>query len=431
MRFIMAPFVVFAILATSLVAQESVETFNSIRLEDPSTPGSYFTLAPASGMTPYRLVMPSSLRNRDSMYTFAVNGRTGSMVWYKVYDVDGSLNQVSFFSGGQAVRGHNNFTYDQNRQQLVLTSTVESPMFIMRNQGGIKTGDTVLLIQNNVTSSDAGAVATGLNIESHGTLSGAGSRNIGLLVSARNASSNVAAAFVNGAVGIGTATPNTQFDMTGDFATREINYTGNLVDGQANVEFTPGNRTSFVRIASSLAGPVTISGIAGGFDGKQITLYNATSRNVTVAAEGLTSLAQNRVRTPTDVDLVITPGAAYQLIYSGTEQRWRATFASPSDLTMMGRAEVTVGANNTFLPSNASYLRVKSTGGSQRYDVYLDNGTVPGQILVVENVGPKDIVFRGTNIIMDNAFNTMAPGDCCIFVWNGTKWVMISRASNA
>jgi hypothetical protein len=54
MRFIMAPFVVFALLATSLVAQESVETFNSIRLEDPSTPGNYFTLAPSAGMTPYR-----------------------------------------------------------------------------------------------------------------------------------------------------------------------------------------------------------------------------------------------------------------------------------------------------------------------------------------------------------------------------------------
>jgi hypothetical protein len=197
------------------------------------------------------------------------------------------------------------------------------------------------------------------------------------------------------------------------------------------VAFTPGNKTSFIRIASTLATPVTITGIAGGKDGKQLTLYNATSRNITIAAEGLSSLAQNRVRTPTDVNLVITPGAAYQLNYSGAEQRWRATFASPSDLTMMGQQEVTINANNTFLPSNASYLRVKTTGSANKYDVYLDNGVIPGQILVVENVGPKDIVFNGTNIIMDNAFNTMAPGDCCIFVWNGSKWVMISRASNA
>ena len=87
---------------------------------------------------------------------------------------------------------------------------------------------------------------------------------------------------------------------------------------QNNVNF--GN-TSLVRLTGVSA--QTITGIAGGVDGKQLTIINAGSTPATISNESASSTVTNRVITGTGSDLTLGADATISLVYDSGASRWR------------------------------------------------------------------------------------------------------------
>jgi len=78
---------------------------------------------------------------------------------------------------------------------------------------------------------------------------------------------------------------------------------------------------SFVRVAGPTAA-FAITGIAGGFDGKRLVIYNPTGNNMTLRNESASSTAANRITTLTGADSATNGAGAMHLIYSATDSRW-------------------------------------------------------------------------------------------------------------
>lgn len=78
--------------------------------------------------------------------------------------------------------------------------------------------------------------------------------------------------------------------------------------------------SSFVKISGPTAG-FSISGIAGGYDGKIITIYNSSVHNMTILNDA-TSLPANRILTLTGIDLYTTAAGTITLQYDAEISRW-------------------------------------------------------------------------------------------------------------
>lgn len=81
---------------------------------------------------------------------------------------------------------------------------------------------------------------------------------------------------------------------------------------------------SFIRINTPTAN-FSITGMAGGLDGRMLVLFNSTTYNMTIANESGSSLAVNRILTGTGADIVTVAQGAVTLIYSVNDFRWIVT----------------------------------------------------------------------------------------------------------
>jgi hypothetical protein len=123
----------------------------------------------------------------------------------------------------------------------------------------------------------------------------------------------------NGKLGVSTVSPNTLLDINGDFAMRQTGYTAS---SGSNNDISVG-ATSFIRVTGPGAA-FTITGIAGGVDGKVLVIYNATTQNMSITNNDGLSSAANRVYTLAGT--VSTTGTGcISLIYSATDSRWIVT----------------------------------------------------------------------------------------------------------
>jgi hypothetical protein len=434
------------------VAQDtSVETFNAIRLENSSNPGSHVTLQAPTGLSGggYSLTFPATgPGNTSQRWAFSLNGSNNALSWYPT--PLGNAGQVAYFSALETVVSSSNLTWTQADRNLGITSDAAGSMLTLTKNANISSNDQLINVSATYDS-DQGRTVSLININADGTAMGNGStinglyidinhgpsatanpsKAMGLYIDVSGADTNRAAVFKGGHVGVNTDYPNVYLDVAGDIAYREYNFTGNLGTTNNNVDFDgQNNRSSFIRIGTATSADITISGIKGGKDGKVLILYNATGNAIKIKHEGTTSDAANRFRSGVSGDLQLLPGNSYQLIYSGYEQRWIIAFAGPGELENLGNKTVTIPGNNATLPSSiASYIQVKTPTGQTNYDLYLDNGVSPGQLLVVNNLGPKKIDFVGTNIQLQTSHAALDVGGSIIFVWNGVKWIQIAEAS--
>jgi len=119
-------------------------------------------------------------------------------------------------------------------------------------------------------------------------------------------------------VGIDVSTPNTKLDVNGDFALRIGEF---IASNNNNHNINIGNK-SFIRISGPNSSTYTITGIAGGVDGKYIILYNSTSRDMIIANQSTGSAASNRIICSDGVSPTIKPNGTATLIYSAVDSRW-------------------------------------------------------------------------------------------------------------
>jgi hypothetical protein len=116
-----------------------------------------------------------------------------------------------------------------------------------------------------------------------------------------------------------------------------------------NVVFGAG---SLIRLTGASA--QTITGIAGGTDGRILTLVNTTGFIATIANNSLSSAVQNRIITGTAADINLAPGASISLVYDSGSNLWRVQGSAASgtaggDVFLAGTQTFT--GNNTFTGS--------------------------------------------------------------------------------
>jgi len=186
------------------------------------------------------------------------------------------------------------------------------------------TGTALGLVADQLTSGKVFSVSsagTTTGTLADFTLSGNGTTTaVALSAAITNASSSATALKVSN-IGSGLAA-----DVTGAVAFRK------------GTDFTTGGSTndaafsnaSLIRLASTSSAQ-TITGIAGGTDGKLLTLMNAgTVGTATIANQNVGSLAANRIITGTGGDLLLAQDASMLLMYDGSVSRWRVIGGSGS-----------------------------------------------------------------------------------------------------
>lgn len=395
---------------------QSTETFNTIRLEDPSSIGSFVSLNPPSGISPYALTLPASLSTGS--WSILFNGSTGNGSWGPWINALGSTTQLTRYKGTDSLRGSSGLTFDETATQLVFS-----------NASLLTATDTAFRFVNTATATGASIAKVGIHVAATGSLSGSGSTNVGLIVDAQGASKNYAAIFRQGSVGIGTSAPNTMLDVAEDVAFRELNYTTALSATNNDLSFSTGNKSAFVRIATQSA-DFTITGLAGGYDGKIMTIYNASGRVMTVKHESTSSSASNRINNCTASSLIFSDKGTMTLIYSATDSRWIVVATMglrgmyPEDTTK------TITSTDKTLPSsNNNYIQV--TNNSGEITPIFQDGSYIGQILVVQNNGPQNLkILNASNVKCDGGEASLGTRDIATFIWDGTKWCQIGFDSD-
>ncbi|MDP4199652.1 MAG: hypothetical protein Q8922_03515 [Bacteroidota bacterium] len=230
---------------------------------------------------------------------------------------------------------------------------------------GAMTADyTGNLLTNTATSSTPSITKYGTDILSTGTWNGTSATNVGLHVNATGGTTNYSGIFEGGNVGINTTAPATYLDINGDLATR---YSSVSASNGANNNLTIGT-SSFVRLTGPTAS-FSVTGIAGGVDGKMLVLFNATTQQITISNESASSLAANRIWTLNSTgDIVISGKGAVKLIYSAADSRWIVisssttvststtgviTVKKPADQSISNSTTLT-NDNNLVIPINAN-----------------------------------------------------------------------------
>jgi hypothetical protein len=395
---------------------QSTQTFNTLRFEDPSSIGSFISLNPPSGISPYALTLPASLSSGTWVMRF--NGSTGVGAWSPWYNTMGSDKQVAWFKGTDSLKGSSKLMFDDLGAQVVLT-----------NSSPITAADTALKLVNTATSTTNSISKNALVISSTGTLSGSSSISTGMIIDAQGAASNFAALFPNGRVGIGTASPNTMLDVNEDVAFRELNYTTALSASNDNVAFNTGNKSAFIRIGSQSAN-FKISGLTGGYDGKIMMIYNASGKTMTIKHEGTGSTAANRIMNSTTDSLVFGDKGVVTLVYSATDSRWIVTATMglrgqyPEETT-----KTVTNADKTLPSADNNYIQV--TNNSGEITPVFQDGSYIGQILVIQNKGPQNLkILNAGNVKCDGGEASLGTRDIATFIWDGTKWVQIGFDSD-
>jgi hypothetical protein len=230
------------------------------------------------------------------------------------------------------------------------------------------------LLTNTATSSTASITKYGTEVLSTGTWNGTSATNIGLHVNATGGTTTYSGVLEGGNVGVNTTTPATFVDVAGDISTRSSTFTA--ANGTNN-DIAIGT-SSFVRLVGPSAA-YTIAGIAGGVDGKTLTLFNSTTQTITIANENASSTAANRITTlSSQGDIVIAGKGGVDMIYSAADSRWlviasATTISSTTTGTIIKRKSADESVNNSATLQNDDELFLPmAANDSMQVEGYID-----------------------------------------------------------
>lgn len=206
-----------------------------------------------------------------------------------------------------------------------------------------------------------------------------------------------------GNFGIGTTTPASLVDVSGDLALREgANIT--LANG-ANNDITLGTEFSYYRIIGPTSA-FSVSGFAGGNNGQLLIITNASTQLMTIV-NNATSTAANRIFTGYNADITIASGGSVHLIYNSTLSRWFVTAVSGltgRDWSLLGNS----GTNPTvnFIGTTDATDWVIRTNNIERArmtkDGYMGINVATPTLYLEVSSGTKDAIWGHSNNVGGN-----------------------------
>ncbi len=162
----------------------------------------------------------------------------------------------------------------------------------------------------------------------------------------------------------------------------------------------------------------TINGIAGGTDGRTITLLNAGSAPAVLANNAGTSSAANRITTGTGANLNIPVGGSIQLIYDSGDSLWRVigvTDAGANYVSLQGTTPGTAQAGNFNI--NGTGIAATLEGTTSVLTPYLD--TASSASLTIGTTNASDITIGQSGV------TTTVAGDIGITLNSTTGTTMV------
>jgi hypothetical protein len=136
----------------------------------------------------------------------------------------------------------------------------------------------------------------------------------------------IASDYINLMYGNRTSSTESLFRANGLLNSGASYITGKIAPAQItanqNDYAPPGFATATILRLTSDASR-TITGIAGGTDGRVIIVYNFGSYNIVLANNSAGSVAANRIYTGTGSDYTLVPTASAMLVYEGGGGKWR------------------------------------------------------------------------------------------------------------
>lgn len=353
----------------------------------------------------------------------SITGSEATLGWFTVSTTfSGTPTQMAFFKSATELTSSADVAWDTTLRTLNLTTTSRSSELLALSESGAQTANDTTMSLINTSTSTSTFTKRGLLISSTGSWTGT---NIGLSVNVAGGTSNYAATFTGGRVGIGDDTPDATLDLDGDLAYTEYNYTGTLVAGNNNdVDFDGNdNRFALVRVSTQTAAR-KITGFEGGVAGKTFSLINASGHPIIIEPQSTGSAAANRIITPDNDNVAIAFRSSAQFTYSGVDSRWYVSATSPSNVVSFPPTDQTVtGAGATLASSTSAYLRINNTSANNQ-NVALEDGVTPGQVVIVQNIptSAKNITLTGANVNVLATDATLQAGQAIILVWDGTQW---------
>ena len=186
--------------------------------------------------------------------------------------------------------------------------------------------------------------------------------------------------------------------------------------------------TSLVRLTGASA--QTITGIAGGADGKILTIINAGAATSSITNNDALSLASNRITTGTSSSIALPVDASISLIYDSTSTKWRVVGGTGSSSAGYASIDITNKATGGAIGAAAATVDI-ATNFNVNQTTALQALTIPsptnttttkGKIVTVNNLGTANFSISGITVPAGSYGSA--------FVWNGTAWNPINAASN-
>lgn len=167
---------------------------------------------------------------------------------------------------------------------------------------------------------------------------------------------------VTAKIGIGTGpiTPNMELDILGCYGTRR----SDIASAAQILSLTTS--TSFVKITGVLT--TEIDGLANGFDGKRVVVYNGSTATVTIKNQNINAASGDRIITPQGGDLVLTSNKSAEFIYDANQARWVTSSSGSGGGNYTTTATQSVGAGGTITTTNFDgfqFRRVQGSGAAQ------------------------------------------------------------------
>ena len=119
-----------------------------------------------------------------------------------------------------------------------------------------------------------------------------------------------------GNVGIGTSAPTAKLDIEGDIVVRKTTISS------AGTYYAL-NRGGGSSVYFSVAGTVTLNGIAGGQDGMILYLFTASGTTLNIVNQSGSATSANQIATHTGGTVAINGRGGATLIYSSDTNNWR------------------------------------------------------------------------------------------------------------